>query len=240
MLDVINHDAVRLLTFNRPEVRNAFDTPMYKAVASALDDARTDDTVKVVVLTGCDGSFSAGQDLNEMARIAEALDAGGTFDSGFPYLLDALTAFDKPLIAAVNGVAVGVGFTLLPHCDLVLLGRSARCKVPFAPLGVPPEAASSYLFPLHLGPQRAAEVLFTGRWLSAEEAVAAGLGLRLVDDDALLDDARTLATEIAQHPLGALRAIKGALLAARADAVAAARAHEEAAFTTLLSGFTRP
>lgn len=229
-----------MVRFVRPEVRNAFDTPMYKAVASALDQARSDGEVSVVVLTGSDGAFSAGQDLNEMVRIAEAMDAGGTYDAGFPYLLDALAAFDKPLVAAVNGVAVGVGFTMLPHCDLVLVSSDARFKVPFAPLGVPPEAASSLLLPVHLGPQLAAEVLFTGRWMTAAEAVDHGLALRVLPPDELLTAALDLAGEVAAHPLPALRAIKRALLASRADAIAAARAHEDAAFSDLLGGFTRP
>ncbi len=240
MLAIDDDGAVRTLTFQRPEVRNAFDTPMYKAVAGALDAARADDSVHAVVLTGSSGSFCAGQDLGEMARIAEAIDAGGTFDAGFPYLLDALMAFDKPLLAAVNGVAVGIGFTMLPHCDLVLVAETARFKVPFAPLGVPPEAASSLLLPIALGTQRAAEVLFTGGWLSAADAVDAGLALRLLPDGEVLSATQALAAEISAHPLRALRAIKGALLAARVDAVTAARAHEDAAFAQLLSGFTRP
>lgn len=240
MIETETHGAVRVLRFARPEVRNAFDTPLYKALSAALSEARDDDAVSVVVVTGGEGAFSAGQDLNEMVRIAEAIDAGGTYDAGFPYLLDALAAFDKPLIAAVNGVAVGVGFTMLPHCDLVLVSPDARFKVPFAPLGVPPEAASSYLLPVHIGPQVAADVLFTGRWLTADEAVAHGLALRMVEPDRLLAEAIALATDVASHPLGALRAIKRALLASRADAVAAARAHEDAAFQDLLRGFSRP
>ena len=91
-----------------------------------------------------------------------------------------LCAFDKPLLAAVNGVGVGLGFTILAHCDLVLVSEDARLRVPFAELGVPAEAASSYLFPLRMGWQRAAEVLLTGAWVSATEAVDSGIALRAV------------------------------------------------------------
>jgi enoyl-CoA hydratase/carnithine racemase len=225
-----DHGAVRLLTLDRPQALNAFDTPLYRAAGAALDAARVDDDVRVVVVTGAGRAFSAGQDLVEMARLA----AGEQAESGFPALLDALQAFDKPLVAAVNGVAVGIGFTMLPHCDIVLAAEGARFRTPFAEMGVPPEAASSYLFPARMGWQRAAHVLFTSPWLSAAEAVDHGIALRTVAPDDLLSEALGLAAEIATAPLAALRAIKATMLAARADAVAAARTREEAAFAAAL------
>lgn len=228
--DAEGHDGVRVLTLDRPQALNAFDSPLYRATGAALDAARADDGVKVVVITGAGRAFSAGQDLDEMARLA----GGERIDSGFPVLLDALQAFDKPLIAAVNGAAVGIGFTMLPHCDLVLAARSARFRTPFAEMGVPPEAASSLLFPARMGWQRAAEVLFTSPWLSADEAVECGVALRAVPADELVPEALALATAIAAAPLVALRAIKATMLAGRADAVAAARAREEAAFAEVL------
>ncbi|MFS8586140.1 MAG: enoyl-CoA hydratase/isomerase family protein [Acidimicrobiia bacterium] len=221
---------VRLLTLHRPAARNAFDSALYRATAAALDEARADDAVKVAVLTGAGPAFSAGQDLDEMTRIA----AGEPIESGFPVLLEALQAFDKPLVAAVNGPAVGIGFTMLPHCDLVLAAESARFRTPFAEMGVPPEAASSYLFPATMGWQRAAEVLFTSPWLSAEEAVACGVARRVVPDGELVAEALALAERVAAAPLPALRAIKSTMLAARADAVAAARRREERAFAEVL------
>jgi enoyl-CoA hydratase/carnithine racemase len=222
--------AVRVLTFDRPEVLNAFDSGLYRAVADALVAARDDDAVHVVVMTGAGRAFSSGQDLGELARLA----AGEQVESGFPALLDALQAFDKPLVAAVNGVAVGIGFTLLPHCDLVLAADDARFRTPFAEMGVPPEAASSVLFPERMGAQRAAWLLFTCAWLSADEAVAAGIALRAVPADALLDEALALAAQVAANPLPALRAIKATLLAARNPAVTAARQREDAAFARVL------
>jgi enoyl-CoA hydratase/carnithine racemase len=240
MLRIDDHEHVRLLTFDRPDKRNAFDTALYRAVAAALDDARDDDTVHVVVVTGAGSAFSAGQDLDEMTALATAVDTGEAAESGFPTLLDALQAFDKPLIAAVNGVAVGVGFTMLPHCDLVLAATDARFRAPFAPMGVPPEAASSYLLPLRMGWQSAAHVLLTGAWIDAEEARAAGIVWRVVPGDGLVAEALALAGTVAESPLTALRAIKGAMLASQADAVTAARTREEAAFAELLAGFSSP
>lgn len=127
---VDDHGAVRLLTLHRPEALNAFDSPLYRATGAALTAARDDDAVRVVVLTGAGRAFSAGQDLGEMARLA----AGEAVESGFPVLLEALESFDKPLVAAVNGPAVGIGFTMLPHCDLVLVAEGARLRTPFAEL----------------------------------------------------------------------------------------------------------
>ena len=229
MVRVEDRGAVRLLTLDRPEALNAFDSPLYRAAGSALTAARDDDGVSVVVITGAGRAFSAGQDLDEMARLA----GGEAIESGFPVLLEALESFDKPLVAAVNGPAVGIGFTMLPHCDLVLVAEGARMRTPFAEMGVPPEAASSVLFPARMGWQRAAEVLFTSPWLSAEEAVECGIALRTVPPDDLLPEALALADRIAAAPLAALRAIKSTMLAGRADAVAAARAREDQAFARM-------
>jgi len=229
-VQVEDRGAVRLLTLDRPGALNAFDSPLYRAAGAALTAARDDDGVKVAVLTGAGRAFSAGQDLDEMARLA----AGEAVESAFPVLLAALETFDKPLIAAVNGVAVGIGFTMLPHCDLVLVAEGARMRAPFAEMGVPPEAASSVLFPARMGWQRAAEVLFTGRWLSASDAVECGIALRVVPAADLLDHVLDLAATVATAPLPALRAIKSTMLAGRADAVGAARAREEAVFARVL------
>lgn len=230
LVRVEDRAAVRLVTFDRPDVLNAFDTALYRAVAAELDRARDDDAVHVVVLTGAGRAFSSGQDLDEMARLA----AGETVESGFPVLLDALQAFDKPLVAAVNGPAVGIGFTLLPHCDLVLAADDARFRVPFAPMGVPPEAASSLLFPQVMGWQRAARVLLAAPWLTAGEAVDHGIALEVVPAGELVDRALALAAEVAAHPLAALRAIKATMLAGRNPAVGEARAREDAAFAQAL------
>lgn len=230
LVRIDDRGTVRLLTLDRPQVLNAFDSHLYRATARALEAAKQDDGVHVVVLTGAGRAFSAGQDLKEMARVA----AGEQVDSAFPDLLDALASFDKPLVAAVNGVAVGIGFTLLAHCDLVLAAEAARFRVPFSEMGVPPEAASSLLFPERMGWQRAAHLLFTSAWLSAAEAVEHDIVLRVVPGDELLDETLALAERVAAAPLPALRAIKSTMLAARQPAVAAAREREDAAYAEVL------
>jgi enoyl-CoA hydratase/carnithine racemase len=226
---------VRLIAFNRPEVRNAFDTAMYHDVSAALREADTDDSVRAVVLTGRGSAFTSGQDLAEMAAIATGTAVEGA-GRGFMGLLDVLTALSVPLLAAVNGVAVGLGFTLLAHCDLVLVDDGARLRVPFAELGVPAEAASSLLFPAAMGWQQAARVLLTSDWLDASELVDLGLALRICRTGTVVDETIALGARVAAHPRAATRAIISLMRAARRDAVVEANRREQAAFAALLGG----
>ena len=218
-------DGVLTLTWNRPRRKNAFDEPMWRDARDALREARDDDRVRAVVVTGAGEAFSAGQDLGEMAappRTAEG--------PAFPSFMDELVAFDKPLLAAVNGVGVGIGLTMLLHCDIVWIANEARLRAPFVTLGVVPEAASSYLFPLQLGHQRAAELLYTAEWIDAARAVQLGIASRALPRETLLPGILALATRIAAQPLGALRHTKRLLLTVRAEGIGAARAREDAAF----------
>jgi enoyl-CoA hydratase/carnithine racemase len=228
-----DHDRVRVLTLDRPERRNAFDQAQYIALARALADATTDEQVRCVVITGAGGCFSSGQDLEEMAAIARG-DLHGA--DGFTQLLEQLETFPKPLIAAVDGAAVGIGATLLLHCDLVLMADTARLKFPFAEMGVPPEAASSALLPDAVGWQHAADLLFTARWLDAHEASAIGLALAVVPPAAVVDRALALATSIAANHPGAVQTAKRLLLASRGDRSPVARARENDEFAALFAG----
>ena len=224
---------VRVIAFNRPEVRNAFDTTMYQEVAAALRAADGDEAVGAVVLTGRGTAFTSGQDLAEMAAIATGTAVEGA-GQGFMGLLDCLIDLSVPLLAAVNGVAVGLGFTLLPHCNLVLVDAEARLRVPFAELGVPPEAASSLLFPALMGWQQAARVLLTSDWVSAPELVELGLALKVCDAGSVLDETVALAARIAAHPRAATRASSSLVRAARREAVLEANRREQGAFGALL------
>jgi len=224
---------VRVIAFNRPEVRNAFDTAMYHDVTAALRAADSDETVCAVVLTGRGTAFTSGQDLAEMAAIATGTAVEGA-GQGFMGLLDCLLDMSVPLLAAVNGVAVGLGFTLLPHCNLVLVDAGARLRVPFAELGVPPEAASSLLFPALMGWQQAARVLLTSDWVSAPELVELGLALKVCDAGTVLDETVALAARVAVHPRSATRASSSLVRAARRDAVLEANRREQGAFAHLL------
>jgi enoyl-CoA hydratase/carnithine racemase len=170
-----------------------------------------------------------------MAAIATGTAVEGA-GQGFMGLLECLIDLSVPLLAAVNGVAVGLGFTLLPHCNLVLVDAGVRLRVPFAELGVPPEAASSVLFPAVMGWQQAARVLLTSDWVGAPELVQLGLALKVCDEGTVLDETVALAARIAAHPRAATRASASLVRAARRDAVVEANRREQAAFGALLAG----
>jgi enoyl-CoA hydratase/carnithine racemase len=206
---------------------------MYLECTAALREADRDEAVRAVVLTGRGRTFSSGADLNEMAAIATGTVVEGS-DRGFQGLLDAVGTVEVPLLAAVTGVGVGLGFTLLAHCDLVLVDEDARLRVPFAELGVPPEAASSLLFPVVMGWQQAARVLLTADWVDAAELVRLGLALRACAPGTALEETVALAGRVAAHPRAATRAITSLMRIARRDAVELANRREQAAFGSLL------
>jgi enoyl-CoA hydratase/carnithine racemase len=232
VLRVADDGGVRVLTLDRPEVLNAFDTELYTACADAFGEAAARDDVACVVLTGAGRAFSSGQDLAEMRAIDPG--AGGAAAHGFARFIDTVAAFDKPLLAAVNGLGVGIGMTVLLHCDLVLMADTARLRAPFVPLGVVPEAAGSLLMPAVMGTGPASHALYTGAWLSATDALACGLAWRVVPAAALFAETMAVAREIASMPVAALVETKRAVLAARLDAVRAARAREDAAFARMV------
>ena len=218
VLRIDDDGPVRLLTLDRPDAKNAFNRALYDGVRMALDEAAADDAVTVCVITGAGDIFSAGQDIKALAGMKKNPEEG----KGFDPFARALARFDKPLIAAVNGAAVGVGTTLLLHCDLVLVSDAARFKLPFVSLGLIPEAGSSLLLPATIGPQHAAYYLLTGDWMDAETAVTRGLAWKRFAAERLLEEALGLAQSIAKAPLESLRNTKRLQQAARADAVQAA------------------
>lgn len=175
-LQIEDDKRVRTLTLNRPEALNAFNEALYDATAEAVLAAAEDPEVAVVLLTGTGRGFSAGTDLGEMqARIADPNFTPGKH--GFIGLINALSAFPKPFICAVNGVGVGIGATILGYADLTFMSSTARLKCPFTSLGVAPEAASSYLLPQLMGPAErrlAVDVIRMGR---RRRGVADGPGL---------------------------------------------------------------
>lgn len=231
-------DRVRLITFRRPEARNAMDTALYGAVAEALDDAATRDDVAVVVLTGEGTAYCAGQDLAEMGRLGNEADRDTATqveaeEHGFRRFIKAIETFPKPIVAAVNGVAVGVGTTMLPYCDIVLVSETARFRLPFAPLGVVPEAGSSYTLPIVMGWRAAAHALFTAEWFDAQAALDCGLASRVCTSESLLDESMAVAHAMAKMPVMSLVETKRLLLVTRIDAARAARAREEDVFARL-------
>ena len=233
MLQIDDENRVRTLTLNRPEALNAFNEALYDATAEALLAAADDPEVAVVLLTGTGRGFSAGTDLAEMqARITDPNFTPGKH--GFPGLIDALSAFPKPLICAVNGVGVGIGATILGYADLVFMSSTARLKCPFTSLGVAPEAASSYLLPQLVGRQNAAWLLMSSEWVDAEEALRMGLVWRVCDPEELLPEARRHAEILGSRPISSLKAVKHTMLEPVRPEIAAATARESAHFAELM------
>jgi enoyl-CoA hydratase/carnithine racemase len=224
---------VRTLVLNRPEQLNAFDQALCAALTEALRAAETDDSVRVVVLTGAGRAFSAGTDLYELA---ENGDFRGTPDDPdrFERLIDGLAGISKPLVCAVNGIAVGLGVTLLGHADLVFMAASARLRCPFTSLSLAPEAGASVMFPLLMGRQPAAWMLMSSEWVDAGDAKSMGLAWKVVPTKDVLTEALEHARRIAVHPLGSLVASKRLISATFASAVTDGRARENAAFDVLL------
>jgi enoyl-CoA hydratase/carnithine racemase len=225
-----DHPGVRVLTLDRPEALNAFDRSLFEALSEALASAAEDPGVGCVVLTGAGRAFTAGSDL------AGDDDGDGGGEDPYERLMGTIEGFSKPLIAAVNGLAIGIGTTLLGHCDLVLAADSARFRVPFTSLGLVPEAGSTATLPAMMGRQAAAHALFSSGWISAEEARESGLVWRLRPAEELLPEAVAVAAEIAAQPLESLVATKRLLLAERLPGARAAREREDPEFRRLFEG----
>ncbi|SEA54574.1 MULTISPECIES: enoyl-CoA hydratase-related protein [unclassified Mycobacterium] len=235
LVQIDDTNRVRTLTLNRPDALNAFSEALYDATTIALKEAAADPEVSVVLLTGAGRAFSAGNDLVEMQEMVTNPEYQ-MGEYGFPGLIEALTAFPKPLICAVNGVGLGIGTTILGYADLAFMSTTARLKCPFTSLGVASEAASSYLLPRLMGRQNAAWLLLSSEWVSAEEALRMGLVWRVCAPDDLLPEARRHAEIIASRPLSSLMAVKHAMVEPTREAIAAATQRESGQFAELLGG----
>ncbi len=202
ILQELDDDGVLLITLNRPEKKNAFNVEQWAAFREAINAARDNPRVACVVITGAGKDFSSGVDLNDMAN------ADGESEHPFVSSAKALLDFDKPLICAARGVAVGGGATLLLNADVVYVGESLRMRFPFVQLGLVPEWGSSYTLQQVIGARRAAELMYTAEWINADRAVEVGIATGAFSDDGLLDQALCKAREIAQWPISSLVATK--------------------------------
>ena len=219
--------AIQILSFNRPEKMNALTREMYAGLASGLNEAAGDFGVRAVVLTSEGDHFTAGNDIADFLANPPTNE-----DSDVARFLGSLLEFPKPLIAAVKGNAVGVGTTMLLHCDVVVAGPSAKFSMPFASLGLVPEAGSSYLFPLLVGYQRAAKIFMTGESFDADSAVNMGLVASIASDP--LREAMEIASHISEQPPQAMINTKALLKASKHDAVAAVMKAEFELFSLAL------
>ncbi|MDM8355932.1 enoyl-CoA hydratase [Pandoraea communis] len=195
--------AVQVLTFNRAHKKNAITAEMYQAIAEGIAEAEADPSLRVILIQGQPEAFSAGNDLEDFLKHPPKDDDAPVFQ-----FLRAISQATKPIVAAVSGNAVGVGTTLLLHCDVVYAADTARFSLPFAQLALCPEAASSWLLPRVAGYQRAAEKLLFGEPFDVNEAVAMGFVNRIVPAAELAEYAAKRAAQLAAMPAGSLRATK--------------------------------
>jgi enoyl-CoA hydratase/carnithine racemase len=199
-------DGILTIRFNRPEKKNALNLAMYSALTHALNEADRDAAIRVILLAGSEECFTSGNDLGDFLK--EPLN-----DASNPILcfIEAISRFRKPVVAAVQGAAVGIGVTMLLHCDLVYAAESALFQMPFVNLGLSPEAGSTLLLPRMMGHQKAAELLLLGETFTAPQACAYGIVNAVFPDGELFAQAREKTLQLAARPAASVRLAKALL-----------------------------
>ncbi len=221
-LVIENRDGLLIVRLNRPERKNAISNAMWLGIRDTFRAAAEDDSVACVLLCGAGDDFCAGVDL---ASFGESPPGG---EHPFEASARAVVEFDKPIVAAAQGAAVGGGATVLFHADLVYVAESFRMRLPFASLGLVPEWGSSYMLQANIGAQRAAELFYTAEWVDADKARNYGIAADVLPDANLFDHALAKAQEIAQWPVNSLREIKRCLRLHHLPAIDAAINAEQA------------
>jgi enoyl-CoA hydratase/carnithine racemase len=225
---VSRRDSVMRITMNRPQKKNALTGAMYDKMTAALEEAESDDSIRAILLEGSGGDFTAGNDLADFLAVATK----GAESRAAPFVRK-VAMLDKPLVAAVDGVAVGVGTTLLFHCDLVYASPSAAFRMPFVDLGLVPEAASTETVPARVGLAKASEFLLLADGFDAQEAYRLGVVNAVVPAGELADVAFEAASRLAAKPVAALRAARRLIRGDGANLTAAIDREMEA-FTVAL------
>lgn len=213
---VNDEDAARIITMRRPDKKNALTQDMYIAMADAIKSAQANPGIRSIVISGGSGVFTAGNDLEDFAR-ANTANSDDARPNAATQFLKALAYNEKPLIGAVDGIAVGVGTTMLFHCDFVLASTTATFTTPFIHLGLVPEAASSLLAPRTMGHHRAFSMLVMGRTVSADDAREAGFVNEIVSPGHTEVEARKVAREISDLPKEAVALTRKLLKPPRED-----------------------
>jgi enoyl-CoA hydratase/carnithine racemase len=228
MNDIVTERSASILRveLNRPAKLNAMTAAMYLALADIFDEAAKDEGVRAVLWHGAGASFCAGNDLEDFLK-----NPPGPGESPQARLMHALLDFDKPLVAAVQGAAIGGGTTMLLHCDFVYAGESAKFQMPFINLAVVPEFGSSFAVPARIGHLRAAELILLGLPFDAGHAAELGLVTQVVPDQTLLATATETARKLATKPAGALQASKKLLKMPFREQIRAAMKSENEEFS---------
>lgn len=227
---LIEHaDRVTTLRFNRPDKKNALTGPMYDALADAIRAANDNPDVRVLLLAGQPECFTAGNDMGDFLN-----NPPSSTDTPVSRFMQALFAFEKPVVAAPCGIAVGVGVTLLLHCDVVYCGEKTKLSMPFASLGFCPEYGATYLLPRMMGHQRAAELVMTGEPFTAQHAHAVGLVNAVLPNAEVEAHARSKALKMAALPPNAMKVTKMLMRKWRYPQVAEAIEEEGSHFMPML------
>jgi len=214
---VSDEGPIRLVRMNRPDKKNALTMAMYEAMSAAIEDAPKNPALRGLLIAGQPGAFTAGNDLADFLKASKADGALGPYIMRFLY---ALARCELPLIAAVRGLAVGIGTTMMLHCDHVVAGSDARFSAPFVSLGLVPEAGSSLIAPRLMGHARAFSLLVMGRPMNAEEAKAAGFVNNVTPPDEVEAEAMKAAREIAALPAQAVLEGRRLLRGSREEIIA--------------------
>jgi len=226
-------NGVATIEIARPEKKNALTIAMYQAMADALNAAREDAGVRAVLIAGQPGVFTSGNDIEDFMSRPPGQGSEG-LDSPVFRFMQALFEFDKPVVAAVTGAAIGIGTTMLLHCDLVYVADDARLAMPFVSLGLVPEFASSLLVPQLMGHRRAAEKLLLGDPFTAEQAVECGIANAVLPAGEVVNHARRIAERFNALPPGAVREAKQLLRAPQREQIMSTIRTEGALFAKRL------
>ena len=218
-------NGVATIEIARPEKKNALTMAMYAAMGEAIDAARADSAVRALLITGQPGVFTSGNDLEDFMQRPPSGPDSAVFQ-----FMNALADCDKPVVAAVTGAAVGIGTTMLLHCDLVYVSDEARLALPFVSLGLVPEFGSSLLLPLLMGPARAAEKLLLGDPFGPQDAMDCGIANAVLPAGEVVPHARRMAERFNLLPPEAVRETKRLMRKARGAALAQARDDENLVF----------
>ncbi len=228
---ISSQDGILRIQINRPEKKNALTLAMYTAMTEAIKNADTDDAIRVIFLTGTTDCFTSGNDLKDFLEVPAADESAPVFQ----FMLT-ISQAKKPIVAAVTGLAIGIGTTLLLHCDLVYAGENTRFRLPFINLGICVEAGSSILLPQLMGHRRAAELLMLGNFFDAKTAYEVGIVNGVYPDAEVADIALKKAQQLVAQPPNALRVNKALLKRTVGPAVEEALREEVKHLVSLLHG----
>ena len=234
MSEYIKHviDAkVLSLSIDRADKKNALDLTMYQALANAINAANEDKSIRVIVIKGTDDSFCSGNDIKDFLKNPPKDDSSPVLQ-----FVRAIMNAEKPLVAAVNGIAVGIGVTMLLHCDLVFAVEEARFQMPFVNIGLCPEAGSTYILPAMMGHRKASELLLLGKMFDVDTAIDVGIVNEKVSSTSLYEVVDEVAAKIAAQPPAATQTTKRLLRAAMHEQTLAAAGRENDSFMPMLGG----